>query len=331
VESGKAFRFVEGLKGVFILKTAWKETTSIQELLQNKKRKGLFSKSEKAVPVVLFLMAAVSVLTTLGIVFTLIFETFTFFKEVSIGEFLTSKEWYPFSAEGSYGILPLVTGTLKITLIASMTAVPIGLAAAIYLSEYASDRVRRIMKPMLEVLAGVPTIVYGFFALTFVTPLLRSIFPELEMFNAISPGIVVGIMITPMIVSLSEDALSSVPKAVREGALAMGATKWEMTWRVVLPAAISGIVASIVLAISRAIGETMIVSIAGGSTPTASLDLTGSLQTMTSYIVQVSTGDAGFGTTIYYSIYAVGFTLFLFTLAMNLLAQRISKRFREEY
>nr|WP_232713422.1 phosphate ABC transporter permease subunit PstC [Bacillus xiapuensis] len=314
------------------MKTAEKQLSPVQELLQKKYQKGFLNRSEKIIPIVLFLMAAVSVLTTVGIVLTLIFETLTFFKEVPLTEFFTAKEWYPFSAtESTYGILPLIVGTLKITFIATITAVPIGLAVAVYLSEYASDRVRKVMKPILEVLAGVPTIVYGFFALTFVTPLLRSIFPSVELFNAISPGIVVGIMIIPMIVSLSEDALSSVPQAVRQGALALGATKWEMTWRVAFPAALSGILASIVLAISRAIGETMIVTIAGGSTPTAELDLTSSLQTMTSYIVQVSTGDAGFGTTIYYSIYAVGFTLFLFTLAMNILAQRISKRFREEY
>ncbi|OZI13072.1 phosphate ABC transporter permease subunit PstC [Bacillaceae bacterium SAS-127] len=321
-----------GLKGVFILKTVEKKMSPVQELLEKKYNSGFLNRSEKIIPVILFIMAAVSVLTTIGIVFTLIFETFTFFREVSLVEFFTAKEWYPFSAsEATYGILPLVIGTLKITAIASLTAVPIGLGVAIYLSEYASDTVRKIMKPVLEVLAGVPTIVYGFFALTFVTPLLRSIFPSVEMFNAISPGIVVGIMIIPMIVSLSEDALSSVPQAVRQGSLALGATKWETTWRVAMPAALSGILASVVLALSRAIGETMIVTIAGGSTPTASLDLTASLQTMTSYIVQVSTGDAGFGTTIYYSIYAVGFTLFIFTLAMNVLAQRISKRFREEY
>ncbi|WP_100402335.1 phosphate ABC transporter permease subunit PstC [Bacillus sp. FJAT-42315] len=321
-----------GLKGVFILKTVEKKMSPVQELLEKKYNSGFLNRSEKIIPVVLFIMAAVSVLTTIGIVFTLIFETFTFFRDISLVEFFTAKEWYPFSeSEATYGILPLVIGTLKITAIASLTAVPIGLGVAIYLSEYASDTVRKIMKPVLEVLAGVPTIVYGFFALTFVTPLLRSIFPSVEMFNAISPGIVVGIMIIPMIVSLSEDALSSVPQAVRQGSLALGATKWETTWRVAMPAALSGILASIVLAISRAIGETMIVTIAGGSTPTASLDLTASLQTMTSYIVQVSTGDAGFGTTIYYSIYAVGFTLFIFTLAMNVLAQRISKRFREEY
>ncbi|MFD2446070.1 phosphate ABC transporter permease subunit PstC [Bacillus sp. CGMCC 1.16607] len=306
---------------------------SVQEMIEKKKRKkNIHSSIEKMIPTILLITAIISVLTTFGIVFTLIFETFTFFTKVSIIEFITSKKWYPFSeSNGSYGILPLVSGTLRVTLIAVIVAVPIGVASAVFLSEYASDRTRRIIKPILEVLAGIPTIVYGFFALTFVTPVLREWIPSLEIFNALSPGIVIGIMITPMIASLSEDAMSSVPNSMREGALALGSTKFEVSMKVVLPAAISGIVASIVLAISRAIGETMIVAVAGGSTPTLGLDVTHSIQTMTAYIVQVSTGDAGYGTTIYYSIYAVGMTLFVFTLVMNLLAQYISKRFREEY
>jgi phosphate transport system permease protein len=271
-------------------------------------------------------------LTTIGIVFTLIFETVTFFSRVSIVEFLTSKEWYPFFEENaSYGIMALVSGTLLITVIAIIVAVPIGLASAIFLSEYASDRTRRIIKPILEVLAGIPTIVYGFFALTFVTPLLQKLLPEMSVFNALSPGIVVGIMIIPMIASLSEDAMSSVPRSMREGALALGATRFEVTMKVIVPAAMSGIVASFVLGISRAIGETMIVTLAGGATPNLTFNPTESIQTMTAYIVQVSSGDAGYGTTVYYSIYAVGMTLFLFTLIMNLLAQYISRRFREEY
>ncbi|MHC0035905.1 phosphate ABC transporter permease subunit PstC [Pseudoneobacillus sp. C159] len=306
---------------------------SIQKLIEEKKKnKSTHSLIEKMVPTLLLVTAIVSVLTTFGIVLTLIFETFTFFTRVSIFEFITAKKWYPFSeSAGSYGILPLVSGTLRVTAIAIIVAVPIGLASAIYLSEYASDNARRIIKPILEVLAGIPTIVYGFFALTFVTPILREIIPGLEIFNALSPGIVIGIMITPMIASLSEDAMSSVPNSMREGALALGSTKFEVSMKVVLPAAISGIVASIVLAISRAIGETMIVAVAGGSTPSLGIDVTGSIQTMTAYIVQVSTGDAGYGTTIYYSIYAVGMTLFVFTLLMNLLAQYIAKRFREAY
>ncbi|KIL48533.1 phosphate ABC transporter permease [Jeotgalibacillus alimentarius] len=305
---------------------------SVQELIAQKSNRGLLAFTEKLIPKILFLIASVSVLTTIGIVFTLIFETVTFFTEVNIFGFLTGTEWYPFAnSTPTYGILPLVVGTLKITGIAILVAVPIGIATAIFLSEYASDRVRRFIKPILEVLAGVPTIVYGFFALTFVTPILRSIYPDIAIFNALSPGIVVGIMIIPMIASLSEDAMSSVPNAMRDGAYALGATKLEVAVKIVLPAALSGIVASTVLAISRAIGETMIVAVAAGSTPGFNWDVTGSIQTMTAYIVQVTTGDAGYGTTIYYSIYAVGFTLFLFTLAMNMLAQFISKRFREEY
>ena len=307
-------------------------TPSVQELIAERKQKNNISRVlEKIMPKVLLITVILSVLTTLGILFTLIIETFTFFERVNIKEFITSKSWYPFSDPGSFGIMPLVSGTLKVTIIAGIVAVPIGLASAIFLSEYASDKTRRIIKPILEVLAGIPTIVYGFFALTFVTPLLRSMIPSLEMFNALSPGIVIGIMITPMIASLSEDAMSAVPRAMREGALAMGSTKFEVAIKVVLPAAVSGIVSSIVLALSRAIGETMIVAVAGGSTPKLSFNVTESIQTMTAYIVQVSQGDAGYGTTIYYSIYAVGFTLFLFTFLMNLLAQYISRRFREEY
>lgn len=305
---------------------------SVQELIAQSKGKKNKKFIEKTIPVILFLIASVSVLTTIGIVLTLIVETITFFTRVPILEFLTGTTWMPFSnKEPQFGIWPLIIGTLKVTAIAIVVAVPIGISAAIYLSEYASERVRRIIKPILEVLAGIPTIVYGFFALTFVTPLLQSFFPEIKIFNAVSPGIVVGIMIIPMIASLSEDAMSSVPRHIRDGALALGSTKFEVAMKVILPAAISGIIASVVLAISRAIGETMIVSLAGGSTPKFDGDFTGSIQTMTAYIVQVSKGDAGYGTTIYYSIYAVGFTLFLFTMLMNILAQYVSKRFREEY
>lgn len=308
------------------------EKLSVGQMIEEKKKVKKKFNFEKLVPSLLLFTATISVLTTIGIVFTLIFETFEFFTRVPFSEFITEKKWYPFSAtDASFGIMPLIAGTLKVTGIATLVAVPIGLATAIFLSEYASEKTRKFIKPILEVLAGIPTIVYGFFALTFVTPILREIFPSLEIFNALSPGIVIGIMITPMIASLSEDAMSSVPNSIREGAYALGATKLETTFKVILPAAISGIMASIVLALSRAIGETMIVSVAGGATPSLSFDVTSSIQTMTSYIVQVSTGDAGFGTTIYYSIYAVGMTLFLFTLAMNLLAQYISRKFREEY
>ncbi|MEC0666102.1 phosphate ABC transporter permease subunit PstC [Priestia flexa] len=306
---------------------------SIRELIkQNKSKKGASMIIEKVMPILLFCTAAVSALTTVGILFTLIFETIMFFERVSFVEFITGQKWLPFIEKaGNFGVLPLVTGTLLITVIAMVVAIPVGLAAAIFLSEYASDRTRRIIKPILEVLAGIPTIVYGFFALTFVTPLLKDVIPDLGLFNALSPGIVVGVMIIPMIASLSEDVMSSVPQSMREGALALGATRLEVALKVVLPAALSGIIASFVLGISRAIGETMIVTVAGGATPTMALDVTGSIQTMTAYIVQVATGDAGYGTTVYYSIYAVGMTLFVFTLIMNLLAQFITKRFREEY
>ena len=287
---------------------------------------------DKSMPILLMIASLISVMATLGIVSTLIIETFEFFQRVSIFEYLFGTEWYPFSSGNpTFGVLPLLMGTLKVTFIAICVAVPLGLAAAIYLSEYATERTRRIMKPILEVLSGVPTIVYGFFALTFVTPILQIFIPSLKLFNALSPGIVVGIMILPSIISLSEDAMNAVPNSIREGALALGATKLEVSLKVVIPAAFSGIVASIVLAISRAIGETMIVSLAGGATPTFDMNITGSIQTMTAYIVQVSSGDAGFGTTIYYSMFAVGFTLFVFTLLMNVVAHTISKRFREEY
>ncbi|MGG3889261.1 phosphate ABC transporter permease subunit PstC [Metabacillus fastidiosus] len=306
---------------------------NMRELIKEKKsKKSAAQIVEKAVPSLLFILAFISILTTIGIVLTLIFETVTFFTRVSILDFFTQKEWYPFfEGNASYGIMALISGTLLVTVIAVIVAVPIGLASAIFLSEYASDRTRRIIKPILEVLAGIPTIVYGFFALTFVTPILQKIIPDLGIFNALSPGIVVGIMIVPMIASLSEDAMSSVPSSMRQGALALGATKLEVSLKVVLPAAISGIVASFVLGISRVIGETMIVTLAGGATPKLTFDPTESIQTMTAYIVQVSSGDAGYGTTVYYSIYAVGMTLFVFTLAMNVLAQFISRRFREEY
>ncbi|SFA42162.1 phosphate ABC transporter membrane protein 1, PhoT family [Anoxybacillus pushchinoensis] len=306
---------------------------SVRKMIkENKKKQNGQQFIEWLMPKLLLLTATISVLTTIGILFTLLFETFIFFERVSIVEFLTSKEWLPWDEKtGSFGIAPLVTGTLLTTAIAMLVAIPIGLASAIYLSEYASEKARKVLKPILEVLAGIPTIVYGFFALTFVTPLLQKVIPNLGIFNALSPGIVMGIMIIPMVASLSEDAMSSVPNSIREGALGLGSTKLEVALKVVLPAATSGIVASFMLAISRAVGETMIVAVAGGSSPVLTFDVTKSIQTLTAYIVQVTTGDAGYGTTVYYSIYAVGMTLFVFTLAMNLLAQYISRRFREEY
>ncbi|MCG2360556.1 phosphate ABC transporter permease subunit PstC [Staphylococcus epidermidis] len=304
--------------------------TKVREMIakNNAKKGGL---SDKTVPIILAIISAISILTTIAILFTLLTETITFFTRVPLSKFFLSGTWNPTGSSPEFGIWALIIGTLKITVIATIVAVPIGLGAAIYLNEYASDRSRRIIKPILEILAGIPTIVFGFFALTFVTPILRNLIPNLGEFNSISPGIVVGIMIVPMITSMSEDAMSSVPDKIREGAFGLGATKFEVATKVVLPAATSGVVASIVLGISRAIGETMIVSLAAGSSPTSSLSLTSSIQTMTGYIVEIATGDAAFGSDIYYSIYAVGFTLFIFTLIMNLLSQWISKRFREEY
>ena len=304
---------------------------SVQELIQQRQSKGSKNIIEKFIPIILAVIASISILTTIGILITLLTETITFFTRVSFSEFFLEKTWNAFGQDPKYGIISLILGTLKVTLVATIFAVPVGLGAALYLSEYASDKVRRIIKPILEILAGIPTIVYGFFALTFVTPMLRSVWPDLGSFNAISPGLVIGIMIVPMIASLSEDAMSAVPQAIREGALGLGSTRLETALKVVFPAALSGILASIVLAVSRAIGETMIVSLAAGSSSEFSLDFTNSLQTMTAFIVQVATGDATFGSDIYYSIYAVGFTLFIFTLIMNMISQWITKKFREEY
>ncbi|KFE40864.1 phosphate ABC transporter permease subunit PstC [Staphylococcus agnetis] len=307
-----------------------KSQHNVREMIQNKSNVGS-SKSDKIMPIILAAIAAISILTTIGIVVTLLTETITFFTKVPMSKFFLETDWNPFSSNPKYGIWALILGTLKITAIATIFAVPVGLGAAIYLSEYASKRTKKVIKPILEILAGIPTIVYGFFALTLVTPILRSIFPGISSFNAISPGLVVGVMIIPMIASMSEDAMSSVPNKIREGALGLGSTKLEMIFKVIIPAATSGIMASIVLAISRAIGETMIVSLAAGSSPSFDLDLTHSIQTMTAYIVQVSQGDATNGSDLYYSIYAVGFTLFIFTLIMNFISQWITKRFREEY
>jgi len=286
---------------------------------------------EKIIPVILILITLVSVLATIGILVTLITESLEFFSRVPITEFLTSATWQPYVGDGEWGIWALIMGTLKIVIIAVIIAVPIGLGAAIYLSEYATDKVRRIIKPILEVLAGIPTVVYGFFAINFVNPILQSIYSGFGLYNAVSAGIVVGIMIIPMIASLSEDAMSSVPASMREGSLGMGATRLETTIRVVIPAAFSGIIASFVLAISRAIGETMIVSIAAGSTPNASFDVTEPLQTMTGFIVQITSGDAAFGTNLYYSLFAVGMALFVMTLLMNIIAAWFTNRYKEDY
>lgn len=286
---------------------------------------------ERVIAGALFLCGLVSILTTVGIVAVLVTESVGFFREVPIVEFLTGTRWSPLFADQHFGILPLLNGTLLIAFGAMLIALPVGLTSAIYLSEYASLNVRGAIKPLLEVLAGIPTVVYGYFALTFVTPIIRTLFPETGIFNAASGAIVVGIMIIPMVASLSEDALNAVPQALREAAYGLGATKFEVSTKVVVPAALSGVVASFILAISRAIGETMAVTLAAGATPRMTLSFLESIQTMTAYIVQISLGETPHGTLEYSTIFAVGLVLFLITLGMNFLSQKITRRFREVY
>ena len=285
--------------------------------------------------------ATISILTSFGIVATLIFDTFEFFNRVPLWNFLTDTKWTPLFSSKQFGVLVLISATVLISFIAVFVAIPLGLLSAICLSEYASPKARRILKPLLEILAGVPTIVYGYFALLTVTPILQSIIeklqvvlpfvPDLKIFNALSAALVLGVMITPMIASLSEDAIYSVPQRLRDGAYALGATKRETVISVVLPAALSGIVSSIILAISRAVGETMIVSVAAGANPVLGFDPFKSVMTMTAFIVQIVKGDAPYGTTIYYTLFAVGTTLFLMTLVLNIFSFWFVRRFREKY
>jgi phosphate transport system permease protein len=279
----------------------------------------------------LFLCAALSVLTTAGIIAVLAFETYEFLREVPILDFLTGTEWTPLFANRQFGVLPLVVGTLLVSAIAMIVALPMGLLAATYLSEYAPDTLRRIVKPVLEILAGVPTVVYGYFALTFVTPLLQRVFPTLSGFNALSPGLVMGLMILPLVSSLSEDAMRAVPRGLREGSYALGATRMQTAIKVVVPAAFSGITAAFILAVSRAIGETMIVAIAAGQQPRLTANPFVPIETMTAYIVQVSLGDTPQGTIEYRTIFAVGMLLFVMTFALNLISTWLRGRFREEY
>lgn len=286
---------------------------------------------ERVVEWALRACAGVSILVTLGIVSVLAVETFQFFREVSPFEFIFGTVWTPLFFQKSFGVLPLVAGTLLVSAIAMAVAVPAGLLTAVYLSEYAPATVRRVVKPVLEVLAGVPTVVYGYFALLFVTPLLQQVLPGLSGFNALSPGLVMGIMILPMVSSLSEDALHGVPRGLREAAYALGATKMQTTTRVVLPAALSGISAAGILAASRAIGETMIVTIAAGQQPRLTANPLVPVETMTAYIVQVSLGDTPAGTLAYRTIFAVGMLLFVSTFLLNLASNWLRERFREEY
>lgn len=289
---------------------------------------------EAVVKGVLFLCAMLSVVTTGAIVFSLLKPTIEFFGDVGIGEFLTSRSWAPLFADPSFGVVPLVTATLLITGIALSVAIPVGLLTAVYLSEYARPRVRSVLKPTLEVLAGIPTVVFGFFALTFVTPLLQDLWFLGEspgIFNAASAGLVMGVMIVPTVASLSEDAFAAVPRALREGAYALGSTRLTVSLRVVLPAALSGVVAAIVLGISRGIGETMIVLIAAGGTPNLSWDPAEAMQTMTAFIAAAGIGDQPTGSTGYKTIFAVGSTLFVITFLMNLISIRLVRRFRQAY
>ncbi|RKD34284.1 phosphate ABC transporter permease subunit PstC [Thermohalobacter berrensis] len=308
------------------VKKSHKSSSKKNNLTQQKPRHG-----ENVIKGILFLFALVSIFTTIGIVTILLKETVGFFKEVSILEFLTGTEWTALFANPKFGVLPLVSGTLMIAFYGSVVAIPTGLGCAIYLSEYASKRTRKIIKPVLEILAGIPSIVYGYFALTFITPIIRKFVPDTMVFNALSASITVGIMIIPMVSSLSEDAMKAVPDSLRHGAYALGCTKFEVATKVVVPAALSSIIASFVLAISRAIGETMIVTLAAGSTPNLTLNPLESIQTMTAFIVQVAKGDVEHGGLIYKTIFAVGMLLFVITLAMNILAKLIIKKFREEY
>lgn len=289
------------------------------------------SKLDNVIPVVLFIIASVSVLTSIGIVLTLVVDASHFFAEIPLSEVFSTKLEPLRAKDPSFGFLPLIMGTIVTSVIAMLVAAPLGLTSAMFLSEFISPDRRKIIKPIIEVLAGIPTIVYGFFAYNTVTPLLMKLVPSLGAKNALSPGIVMGIMIIPIVTSLSEDAMSSVPDSIRKGAYGLGSTKLEVASKVIVPAAVSGIVSAFVLAISRAIGETMIVTIASGSAKNFTWDITQPMQTMTAYIVEFTSGDAGSGTIGYYSLYAVGLILFIFTLLTNLLAKYITKKYRREY
>lgn len=278
---------------------------------------------------ILLFCAAISIFTSAGIVLSLLINSIGFFKQVSPIEFLTGTEWTPLFHEARFGVLPLVAGTFIVTLGAGIISIPLGLCSAVYLSEYANPKIRKIIKPLLEILAGIPSIVYGFFALTFITPILQKVIPGTNIYNAASASIAIGIMTIPLVSSLSEDAMSAVPESLRHGAYALGATKLETVRGIVIPAALSGITSSFILALSRAIGETMIVALAAGSRPSLTLNPLQSVQTLTAFIAQASMGDNPFGTVSYYSLYAVGLLLFLLTLIMNIISHRIIRRHKE--
>lgn len=286
---------------------------------------------EKIIEKALFVSAFITILTTVGIIWVLFAESFSFFKEVSIIEFFTDTEWAPLYAEKHFGILPLITGTLLTTLIAIAVALPIGLTIAVYLNEYAPRNFSKSIKPMLEILAAVPTVVYGYFALVVVTPFLQKLIPGMSGFNALSPGIVMGIMIIPFVSSLSEDALRAVPQTLREAAYGMGSTRFQTAFRVLVPAASSGIISSVILALSRAIGETMIVAVAAGQQPRFTFNPLVSVETITTYIVQVSSGDVPTGSIEFKTIFAAGFVLFLLTFLLNNISFWINRKFHKQY
>jgi len=291
----------------------------------------MVNKSEKIIEGILALCAGLTILTTVGIIYILLSQSLPFFKEVSVWDFLTDKQWTPLFADKHFGIAPLLSGTLIITAIATAVALPVGLIIAIYLNEYAGKRFRAVVKPTLEILAAIPTVVYGFFALLVVTPFLKIFFPEMSTFNALSAGLVMGVMIIPMVSSLSEDALYSVPKSLREASYGMGASRFQTSFRVLVPAASSGIIVSVILAISRAVGETMIVAIAAGQQPRLTANPLVPVETITAYIVQVSLGDVPHGSLEYRTIFAAGLTLFVFTFFLNNISFFVKSRLQEKY
>ncbi|MBK9133989.1 MAG: phosphate ABC transporter permease subunit PstC [Betaproteobacteria bacterium] len=305
--------------------------TGEARLVQMARAKAARKRREKAIEFVLLLAACVSVFTTLGIVYILLKESFVFFTHVPVWKFLTDKQWTPLFDDAHFGIMVLLAGTLTSSAVALSVAVPLGTVIAIYLSEFAGHKTRETLKPLLELLSGVPTIIYGYFALLFVTPLLQKIFPELPGFNVLSAGLVMGIMIIPYVASLSEDAMRAVPMGLREGSYAMGATRLQTAVRVVVPAAISGIASAYILGISRAVGETMILAVAAGMQPNLTLNPLEPAATITSYIVQVALGDLPHGSVGYQTIFAAGLMLLLLTLAFNMLGYWVRKRYREAY
>jgi phosphate transport system permease protein len=286
---------------------------------------------EAVIKGILALCALVSVATTLGIVVALFLPAFQFFQEVNFLDYITGTEWAPLFLQANFGVIPLIAGTLSVTFWACLVAIPFGLGAAIFLSEYARPRTRNVLKPALELLAGIPTVVFGYFALTFVTPLLRDLGIHVEIFNALSAGLVMGVMIIPTVASLSEDAMTAVPRDLRDGAYALGSNKLQVSTRIVVPAAVSGIVAAFVLGISRAIGETMIALLAAGQQPNLTFDPRQAVETMAAFIAATGAGDVPTGSLEYKTIFAVGATLFAMTLVVNAVAIRLVRRFREAY